>query len=68
MKRNKVYLWWNQQGRTGCADHIPSKLSDTWMWEKWEPVPMCNETQDLCCEVCGCTIPELRAMDEEKGG
>ena len=49
-------LYWNERGHVGCAGHIPYEGSDTWVWERWEPLP--PEAAELSgrplrCETCG---------------
>ena len=52
---------WSERGAVNCADHTPYEGSDTWNWEKWEPVPVEaveEQRRDpryaaLRCETCG---------------
>ena len=54
-------LYWSERGAIGCAAHTPFEGSDTWNWERWEPVPV--EAIDIAkteaglrtprCETCG---------------
>ena len=32
-------LFWSERGRLACAAHTPFEGSDTWLWERWAPVP-----------------------------
>ena len=32
-------LFWSERGRITCAQHAPYRGSDTWNWERWQPVP-----------------------------
>ncbi len=32
-------LYWSERGRIACAEHAPVRGSDTWRWERWQPVP-----------------------------
>ena len=57
---SRTGLYWNERGHIGCARHVPYKGSDTWNWERWEPVPadvLHHELgRELRCETCGLEI------------
>ena len=53
-------LFWNERGAIACERHIPHPGSDTWNWERWEPLGVvdaqewCDGTDGLPqCECCG---------------
>ena len=54
-------LYWSERGHIACARHTPYEGSDTWTWERWEPVPMeaVKLSEDEVeyaaprCETCG---------------
>ena len=51
-------LFWSERGRVACAAHTPFEGSDTWLWERWEPVPEeavtgAHGAPVLRCETCG---------------
>ena len=51
-------LFWIERGHVACAAHTPFEGSDTWLWERWEPVPPDAATAAhgapvLRCETCG---------------
>ena len=55
MERTKTstsVLFWNDRGHVACAAHAPLRLSDTWRWERWQPVPdeVRAEVACLSCE------------------
>ncbi len=51
-------LYWSERGHVACAAHTPFEGSDTWLWERWAPVPEEAVTAAhggpvLRCETCG---------------
>jgi hypothetical protein len=48
-------LYWSERGHVGCARHTPFEGTDTWIWERWEPVPVevLGLERQLSCETCG---------------
>ncbi len=52
-------LFWGQNGELACADHAPYKGSDTWLWMRWEPLPIeaaeavAGRGHGARCETCG---------------
>ena len=51
-------LHWNERGAVACAAHTPYDGTDTWIWERWEPVPTealadPRSATLLRCETCG---------------
>ena len=53
-------LFWSEHGTIACERHIPHPGSDTWNWERWEPLGVVG-AQEWCdaagglpqCETCG---------------
>jgi hypothetical protein len=51
-------LYWSERGHIGCAHHTPYEGSDSWIWERWEAVPVAAIAeakrlgQHLRCETC----------------
>jgi hypothetical protein len=48
-------LYWSERGAIGCAAHTPFQGSDTWVWERWEPVPV--EAIDIAKTEAGLRVP-----------
>ncbi len=51
-------LFWSERGHVACVAHTPFEGSDTWLWERWEPVPPDAATGThggpvLRCGTCG---------------
>ncbi len=52
-------LFWGENGEISCADHAPYKGSDTWLWMRWEPLPIedakafARRGHAARCETCG---------------
>lgn len=49
-------LFWSERGAIACAAHTPFEDSDTWRWERWEPLPreaVALAETTLRCETCG---------------
>ena len=46
-------LYWNERGHLGCAAHTPYENTDTWIWERWEPIPPEAIGCSPRCEACG---------------
>jgi len=54
-------LYWSEEGVIACGLHAPYLGSDTWVWERWEPVPadMVGKPEPALggdpphCETCG---------------
>ena len=50
-------LFWSERGRITCAKHAPYRDSETWNWERWQPIPAevleLPEGANLRCESCG---------------
>ncbi len=50
-------LFWSERGHITCAKHAPVRNSDTWRWERWQPIPAealaLPEGDNLRCESCG---------------
>ncbi len=54
--RTPTGLSWSERGPICCAAHTPDEGTDTWSWERWEPLPSAAvEAADhvLRCETCG---------------
>ena len=56
-------LYWSERGAVNCADHTPLEHSDTWIWEKWEPVPV--EAIDEARRTPGCSVPRCETCGKE---
>ena len=52
-------LFWSQRGEIACAAHTPYVGSDTWIWDRWEPMPQeaahgyAQRGYVARCESCG---------------
>ncbi len=49
-------LYWSERGEIACAKHTPYEGSDTWIWERWAPLPVAAIAEAdyaLRCETCG---------------
>ncbi len=52
-------LFWGQNGEISGADHAPYEGSDTWLWMRWEPLPIeaaeafAQRGHGARCETCG---------------
>ena len=52
-------LYWSERGHLACAAHTPYEGSDTWIWERWEPLPaeaavgFADAGYTARCETCG---------------
>ena len=49
-------LYWSERGAISCALHTPYEGTDTWIWERWEPLPVAAIAEadyPLRCETCG---------------
>ncbi len=53
-------LYWSERGHITCAQHAPCRGSDTWNWERWQPVPAealeLPGGDALRCESCGTEV------------
>lgn len=56
-------LYWSERGAIGCAAHTPYPGSDTWNWERWEPVPV--EAIDLAKAEAGLRVPRCEVCGKE---
>jgi hypothetical protein len=53
-------LYWDERGRLACALHTPYELSDTWIFDRWQPMSHDDVIdfadvagQPARCETCG---------------
>ena len=53
-------LYWSERGVVACARHAPYERSDTWNWERWEPLSREDAAafaeagcRPARCETCG---------------
>ncbi len=49
-------LYWSERGEIACALHTPFEGTDTWIWERWAPLPVAAIAEadyPLRCETCG---------------